>query len=85
MLFCHYGVTAVLLSHLLNSSPYSLWQHAVTLTTSVTILHTEERREGIAHFRMSCMGDTSHLYIADEPPSFSARFCECFTDDPRHD
>ncbi len=84
-LFCHYGVTAVLLSHLMNCSPYSIWQHAVTLPTAVTVLYTEERREGIAHFRAAAIGDTSHLYAKGVQPSFSARFCECFTDDTRHD
>ncbi len=84
-LFCHYGVTGVLLSHLMNCSPYSLWQHTVTPPTSLTILHTEERREGIAHFRAAAIGDTSHLHVAGRTPSFSARFCECFIDDTRHD
>ena len=84
-IFCHYGVTAVLLSHLMNCSPYSLWQHTVTPPTSISVLHTEERREGIAHFRMAALGDTAHLYANGRAPSFSARFCECFTDDTRHD
>ena len=30
VLVCHFGVTAVLLSHLLNCSPYSIWQHVWT-------------------------------------------------------
>ena len=82
--FCHYGVTAVLLSHLLNCSPYTVWQNCVTLPTSVTTIHTEERRPGIASMRMSCMGDLSHLFASGEPASFSARFCECYSDDTRH-
>lgn len=84
VLFCHYGVTAILLSHLMNCSPYSLWQHTVILPTAVTVLHTEERIEGIASFRASAIGDTSHLFAGNEPLSFSGRFCECFTDDTRH-
>lgn len=84
VLVCHFGVTAVLLSHLWNCSPYSVWQNCVTLPSSVTTLYTEEREEGIASFRCCGMGDISHLYVADEPASFSARFCECFTDDTRH-
>ena len=84
VLVCHYGITAVLLSHLLNCSPYSIWQNCVTLPSSVTTLFTEERREGLASFRMCGMGDVSHLYKAGEEPSFAARFCECFTDDTRH-
>ena len=84
ILVCHFGVSAVLLSHLMNCSPYSIWQHGVTLTTSVTSFYTEEREEGTALFRCSCFSDTSHLYKAGLEPSFSARFCECFTDDTRH-
>lgn len=81
---CHYGLSCVLFSHLMNCSPYSLWQHACTPPTSVTTFYTEERTEGVASFRCSGMGDISHLYTANEPPSFSARFCECFTDETRH-
>lgn len=84
-IFCHYGVTAVLLSHLMNCSPYSLWQNTVTLPTSVTEVYTEERREGHALMRVAGIGDLSHLYAAGLEPSFSARFCECFTDGTRHD
>lgn len=84
VLVCHFGVTAVLMSHLLNCSPYSIWQHTVTLPTSVTTLYTEEREEGVVHFRCAGMGDISHLYKAGEEPAFAARFCECFTDDTRH-
>ena len=84
VLFCHFGLTAVLLSHLLNCSPYSLWQHTFTAPTAVTTLYTEERNEGEVLFRASTIGDVSHLYVADEAPSFSGRFCECFTDDTRH-
>lgn len=82
---CHFGVTAVLLSHILNCSPVSVWQHSVTLTTSVTTLYSEERCEGKALFRMCGMNDLRHLYEKDIEPSFCARFCECFTDDTRHD
>ena len=84
VLVCHYGVSAVLLARLLNCSPYTVWQNCVTLPTSVTVLTTEEREEGYASFRMSKMGDTSHLYRGSEPDSFAARFCECYKDDTRH-
>lgn len=85
VLFCHYGLTCVLLSHLMHCSPYSLWQHVCTAPTATTTLYTEERRDGIAHFRAATIGDVSHLYIEGEEPSFAARFCECFRDDTRHD
>ena len=82
--FCHFGVTCVMLSRLMNVSPMVLWHSTATAPTSVTTVFTEERREGIASFRMNCLGDTAHLRDAGLEPSFSARFCECFTDDTRH-
>jgi len=86
VLFCHFGLESVLLSHLLNVSPMPLWQGTCAAPTSVTTLMTEERREGIASFRMNGFGDISHLYVADQAPSFSARFCETFQNfDQRHD
>lgn len=78
VLFCHFGVACVLLSHLLNISPMVLWHGLCAAPSSVTTLATEERRKGIASFRMLSFGDISHLYAKGEPPSFAARFCECF-------
>ena len=60
-LFCHYGVTCAMLSHLLNISPMLLWLGAGLDPTAVTALVTEERRKGIATFRMTTFGDVSHL------------------------
>lgn len=86
VLFCHFGLKSVLLSHILNVSPMILWHGTCAAPTSVTILNTEERREGIAYFRMSTFGDTSHLYAAGQAPSFAARFCETYaTRDPNRD
>jgi len=81
---CHFGITGILLAHLMNCSPYSIWQHAFTAPTAVTTIYTEEREEGIAQFRATSIGDISHLNEFNEEPSFSGRFCECFTDDTRH-
>ena len=84
--FCHFGVECVLLSHLINTAPSVLWQGLCAAPSSVTTINTEERRKGIASFRISSFGDISHLYANDEPPAFSARFCECFDNkDERHD
>lgn len=84
--FCHYGIECVMLSHLLNISPMLLWHGFVAAPASITTIRTEERREGIASFRVSAFGDTSHLYAAGRKPSVSARFCECFQNrDERHD
>ncbi len=85
-LFCHLGVECVLLSHLIGTSPMVLWHGLCPASSSVTTVYTEERRAGIASFRVNAMGDVSHLYAAGEMPSFSARFCETFDDpDERHD
>lgn len=76
--FCHFGVECVLLSHLLNVSPMVLWHGFVALPSSVTTVITEERRKGIASFRVNAFGDISHLYAHNEPPAFMARFSECY-------
>ena len=85
VLVCHFGLASVLLSHLMNCSPYSVWQHSCALTSSVTTIYTEERREGIALMRMCGFSDISHLYAGGEKPSFMARFSECYTDGDRND
>lgn len=84
-LFCHFGVESVLLSHLWGVSPMVVWHGLCAQPSSVTTLVTEERREGIALFRMLSFGETTHLYTHGEEPSFAARFCECYTDETRHD
>ena len=84
--FCHFGLECVLLSHLLGISPMALWHGTCAAPSSVTTLVTEERRQGIASFRMGSFGDVAHLYMAGEQPSFSARFCERFENEyERHD
>ena len=86
ILFCHFGVACVILGHILNMSPMQLWQGTCAAPSSVTVLRTEERREGIAYFRMSAFGDTSHLYAGNMEPAFSARFCETYANESqRHD
>ena len=84
--FCHFGVGCVLISHLLNVSPMVLWHGTCAAPSSVTTIVTEERRQGLAYFRMSSYGDVSHLYAHGEPPAFAARFCERFENlNERHD
>ena len=84
--FCHFGLECVLLAHLIGASPMVLWHGMCAAPTSVTTVVTEERRRGIASFRISSFGDISHLYVKDEPPAFAARFCECYdNEDERHD
>lgn len=78
VLFCHFGVTCVMLGHLLGISPAVLWHGFVAAPTSVTQLYTEEREQGVASFRCQMFGDVSHLYAGGEPPAFAARFCETY-------
>lgn len=82
---CHFGLTCVLISHLIHVSPMILWHNFVTAPTSVTLAISEERKKGIASFRINQWGDISHLYHDGMEPSFSARFCECYSDDTRHE
>ncbi len=84
VLFCHFGVQMVLLSHLLEVSPMILWHGFCAAPSSVTILNTEERRQGKAVFRIASFGDTSHLYAGNEEISFAARYCECYEDPSLH-
>ena len=85
-IFCHFGSGCVLLSHLLGVSPMVLWHGLCAAPSSVTTLTTEERREGIAFFRMNSYGDVSHLYAKGEESAFAARFCEMYTNkEERHD
>ena len=81
VLFCHFGLGCVLLSYLLNLPVFVLWHSTIAAPTSVTTVVTEERREGIAQFRMTAFGDTSHLYVAGMQPSFSGRFRELYTNE----
>jgi probable phosphoglycerate mutase len=84
--FCHFGVECVMLSHMIGASPMVLWHGFCAAPTSVTTIYTEERRKGIASFRVSAFGDISHLYANNEEPAFAARFCECYDNqEERHD
>ena len=83
--FCHFGVSCVLMSRLMNVSPMVLWHGLAMAPSSVTTICSEERRPGIASFRASAVGDISHLYKYGQPPSFSARFCEVYGNGDRVD
>ncbi len=84
--FCHFGVTCVMLSYLLNISPMSLWHGFVAAPSSVTKVVSEERRRGIASFRVVEYADTTHLKASGVEPAPAARFCECFDNlNERHD
>ena len=83
--FSHLGLGCLLMSHLLNCSPLVLWQGTAIAPSSVTTLYTEERRPGTAVFRITSLGDVSHLYAKGVEPSFAARFCETYGNGDRID
>lgn len=86
VLFCHFGVECIILGHLLGISSMVLWHGFCAAPSSVTTIITEERRKGIAYFRVNSFADTSHLYVANEESAFAARFCEIYDDHTqRHD
>lgn len=76
-LFCHCIIGQTIIAHLLGMSAPLLWHTTMLPTSSVTTLVTEERVKGQVLFRMFQMGDTSHLYAADEPVSTAGCFREC--------
>lgn len=76
-LFCHCIIGQTIIAHLLGMSAPLLWHTTMLPTSSVTTLVTEERVPGQVLFRMFQMGDTSHLYAADEPASTAGCFREC--------
>lgn len=78
VIFCHLGITCVMLSHLLGISPALLFHSLYLAPTSVTILNTEERQNNIASFRAQVIGDTMHLNRGDEPVSAAGAFTELF-------
>ena len=51
-----------------------MWHGFCLPPSSVTELVAEERIPGQLWFRVSFMGDTSHLYVAGEPISSCALF-----------
>ncbi len=83
--FCHFGLIFLFLSHLMNCSPMVLWQGMCIAPSSITTVYTEERRPGVAVFRIAALSDTSHLYTEGVSPSFAARFCETYGDGTRID
>lgn len=76
VIFCHFGVSMILLSHLLNLPAQALLHGLFTAPTAITVLNTEERGEGVAYFRAERIGDTAHLYRGGEPISPSGYFTE---------
>ena len=76
-------------SHLWSLSPFVPLQSFCMPTSSVTEVYTEERQRGIANFRATRIGDTTHLTMAGlrtERLPHSALFTEVYSDfTQRHD
>ena len=78
VVFCHLGVTCVMLSHLLGISPVLLWHGMYLAPTSVTVAATEERMNNAAYFRAQMIGDVRHLADGGEPISAAGYFTDVF-------
>jgi probable phosphoglycerate mutase len=76
--FCHLGATLTVMSHLIGISPVALLQGFFMAPTSITVLASEERREGAAYFRCQTVGDASHLRTNGEPVSAAGFFTGTF-------
>lgn len=61
--FCHFGLEGLLMSHLLGVSPMPIWQGFCARPSSVTTIVTEERREGIASFRILGFGEVDRKSV----------------------
>ena len=78
VIFCHFGVSMIFLSHLLNLPAEALLHGLILPPTSVTVLNTEERVGDEAYFRAERIGDTCHLLVGGEPVSESGYFTTIF-------
>lgn len=77
--FCHFGISMAVLSCLTDISPFVLWQRTLCLPSSVTEAVTEERIPGEVSFRITRLGDISHLESSGVIRSTAGLFPECYT------
>ena len=77
--FCHFGISMAFISCLTDISPFVLWHRTLCYPSSVTEIVTEERIKGECSFRITKLGDITHLESADEPRSDAGLFPECYT------
>ncbi len=84
VLFCHIGVMSAIVAHFMNIPFTNAAQFMICPPSGVTVFITEERDKGLAQFRMSRYGDTTHLGKEGIIRSFSGRFCELYSDKTRH-
>lgn len=77
--FCHFGISMAILGYLTDISPMVLWHHTLCLPSSLTEIVTEERVHGEVAFRLTKLGDLTHLEAAGEQRSTAGLFPECWT------
>lgn len=78
VIFCHLGITCLIMSHLLNI-PFETLTHGFYMPpTSVTVLTTEERWDDEVSFRCQMVGDTRHLYENGQKVSPAGLFAAPF-------
>ena len=68
-----------ILGYLTDISPMVLWHHTLCLPSSVTEVVTEERIKGEVIFRMTKLGDLTHLEASGEVRSTAGLFPEVYT------
>lgn len=78
LFFCHFGVTALILSHLMDIPFPLISMNFISMPTGVTVLNNENRRGNTSIFRLQFFGDTSHLRAGGEPVSESGAFSSVF-------
>ena len=78
-LFCHFCISMAVAGWLMDIPPTLLMQRCLCAPSSVTELVTEERVKGEVAFRMTKLGDLTHLEAAEEPRSMAGMFPECYT------
>lgn len=77
--FCHFGVTCLLLSHLVNIPFNALTHGTIIPTTGITIVNSEERWDDEVYFRIQTFGDAAHMLMAGEEISSAGSFTPLFT------
>jgi len=78
-IFCHFGISMAILGFLTDISPMVLWHRTICLPSSVTEIVTEERVRGEVAFRMTKLGDLTHLEAAGERESTAGLFPQLYT------
>ena len=78
-LFCHFGISMAVLGYLTDISPMVLWHHVLCMPSSLSEIVTEERIRGEVSFRVTKLGDLTHLEASGEIRSTAGLFPEVYT------